>query len=115
MWWRIYYTDRVFTDQDGSPFDAPRQDVQVIAQEKDGSYELIHGRDYFYWEPACGGWHSCDMFGAFDHLVRADRQCLKFGRMLSDPDWRAMFARVKADVGGRTAAHSRERLREPYT
>ena len=116
MWWRVYYSDgSVYTSQDGTPFDAPRPDVQVIAQEKDGDYELVHGRDYFYYEPKVGGWHSCDIFGAFDHLIRAERQCLKFGRMLSDPDWRALFARVKEECGPRTGAYSRERLREPYT
>jgi hypothetical protein len=114
VWWRVYYSDgSVYTSQDGTPFDAPRQDVQVIAQEKDGDYQLAHGRDYFYFEEDRGGFAACDLFSAFDHLVRARRQCLFFGRMLSDSDWRALFARVKEDVGPRSAAYAREYRRDP--
>jgi hypothetical protein len=113
VWWRVYYSDSVFTDADGEPFDAPRVDVQVIVQEKDGDYEIVHGKDYFYWEPVCGGWHGTDIFGAFDHLIRSKRQCLLMGRMLSDPDWKELFARVKAECGARSAAYAREYQREP--
>ena len=112
MWWRVYYGDgSVFSDAEGSPFDAPRADVQAIAQEKSPDFEVVHGRDYFYWEPERGGWHSSDIFGAFDHLIRAPRQCLLFGRMLSDEAWRALFARVKADAGERSGRYARERHR----
>jgi hypothetical protein len=114
MWWRIYYGEGVFTDADGSPFDAPRVDVQVIVQEKDGDYELIHGKDYFYWEPKRGGWHATDLFGAFDHLIRAERQCLLVGRMLADDEWATLWSRVKQDCGPRTGRYARESLREPY-
>jgi hypothetical protein len=107
-WWRVYYSDRVFTDADGEPFDAPRTDAQVVVQEKDGDYELVHGRDYFYYEPERGGWHCSDIFGAFDHLIRSNRQCLLIGRMMSDPDWKALFERVKADCGPRSARYARE-------
>lgn len=113
-WWRVYYSDgSVFTEQDGTPYDAPRTDVQVIAQEKEGDYEIVHGRDYFYFEESRGGWHTSDIFGAFDHLCRADRQCLLFGRMMADPAWRELFARVKLDVGPRSGRWSREYHREP--
>ena len=109
MWWRIYYGDgRVFTDADGEPWDAPRVDVQVVAQAKDGDYELIHGRDHFYFEPERGGWMTTEIFGAIDHLMRARRQCLLFGRQLSDADYRAVLSRVHADCGERTHRYARE-------
>ncbi len=113
MWWRVYTSSGVFTSQDGTPFEAPRTDVQVVVQEKDGSYELVHGRDYFYFEPERGGWHTSDIFGAFDHLIRSKQQCLLIGRMLSDDEWRRLFARVKADVGPRDVKYAREYQREP--
>lgn len=115
MWWRVYYTDgSVFTDKDGSPDDAPRSGVGVIVQERShGDYELVHGKDYYYFEPVVGGWHSTDIFGAFDHLLRAKRQCLLFGRMMSDPEWGALFRRVKNEVGPRSATFMRENKREP--
>lgn len=111
MWWRVYYSSGVFTSDDGTPYDAPRTDVQVVVQEKDGDYTLVHGRDYFYFEADRGGWACCDLFGAFDHLIRAERQCLLIGRMLSDDEWRKLFARVKADCGPREHTYAREYLR----
>ena len=114
-WWKIYYEDgRVFSNEDGQPFDAPRVGVQVIVQGRDGSYELVHGKDYFYWEPRRGGWYSTDQFGAFDHLIRAERQCLLIGRMLADDEWQALWTRVKSECGPRTGRYARETLREPY-
>ena len=112
MWWRIYYERGVvYTSEDGSPFDAPRVGVQVIAQEKDGTYELIHGRDHFYWEPERGGWMTTEIFGAIDHLMRANRQCLLFGRQLSDADYTAVLERVWADCGKRDHRYAREYAR----
>lgn len=114
MWWRVYTSSSVFTDQDGQPYDAPRVDVQVIVQGRGGEYELVHGKDYFYWEAERGGWHATDIFGAFDHLIRAPRQCLLLGRMLADDEWSALFDRVKIECGPRTGRYARETLREPY-
>ena len=115
MWWRVYTSDGVFTSDDGSPWDAPRQDVQVIVQQDDAAgYRLIHSKDYFYWEEDRGGWNGGDTFAMFDHLLRAKHPCVIFGRMLSDEAWRELFHRVKADIGPRTGRANREPLREPY-
>lgn len=114
-WWRIYYgSGAVFTDADGSPFDAPRTDVQVIVQGRDNEYEIVHGKDYFYWEPRVGGWHGTDQFGSYDHLIRAERQCLLFGRMMTDVEWAELFRRVKEEAGPRSGRYAREYIREPF-
>ena len=113
-WWAVYYEDgSKFSSEDGEPFAAPAQGVMVVAQEKNGDYQLAHGMDYFYWEPERGGWATCDQFGAFDHLCRAKRQCLKFGRMLSDEEWAKLFQKIKTDLGPRGGRHARETSREP--
>jgi hypothetical protein len=103
VWWRIYYGDgRVFTDADGSPFDAPRVDVQVIVQQKGGDYERVCGRDHFYWEPERGGWCNSDIFGAMDHLIRSKHQCLLFGRQMSDEGYRQVHMRMLRDLPPRS-------------
>lgn len=113
MWWKVYYADgSVFTDKDGSPYDAPRVGVQVVVQEKDGDYELIHGRDHFYYEPKIGGWYSSDLFGAIDHLMRSKRQCLLFGRVMEDKEYHALMVRVRNEVGERIHCYARERNRK---
>jgi hypothetical protein len=113
MWWRVYYDDgSCFTSQEGTPFDAPRRGVQIIVQEKDGGHELVWGRDHFYFEPKSGGWCTSDLFGALDHLMRAERQCLLFGRWLNDDEFRELHRRVREDVGTREYRFAREADRE---
>jgi len=115
-WWRVYTASGVFTSEDGSPWDAPRQDVQIIVQEDDAAgWRIVHSKDYYYFEEERGGWNGGDTFAMFDHMLRAKSPCLLFGRMLSDEDWKALFSRVKTDVGERTGRANREPLREPYT
>ena len=49
--WTIYYKDgTTYTEQDGSPFDAPGDGVQVIAKERDdGSCTLANYSDFYRW------------------------------------------------------------------
>jgi hypothetical protein len=118
MWpeWRVYTSSGVFTSGERTPWTVPRQDVQVIVQSHpENDYEIVHSKDYYYWEPARGNWQGSDIFGMYDHLIRAEKPLVLFGRMLSDPDWRALFERVKLDCGPRTGRLNREPLREPYT
>lgn len=112
-WWKIYYdSGATFTESDGTPYDAPRQGLQCVVQEKDGDYEIIHGRDHFYWEPKIGGWYSSDLFGAMDHLLRSERQCLLFGRVMEDEAYRLLMKRVREEVGERVHCYARERNRQ---
>lgn len=111
-WWRIYYESSIFSSDDGSPFEAPRTGVQFIVQEKDGDYTIVHARDHYYWEPERGGWCSSDIFGAIDHLMRAKRQCLLFGRQMSDEDYREVHRRVLNDLPARAHSYAREYHRE---
>lgn len=59
--WFIYYGDgSVFSHEDGSPFDAPRTDVQVIVQqnpESPSGWCLTFGRRWYYWN---AGWWPDD-------------------------------------------------------
>ena len=58
--WTVYYGNRsTFTDEDGSPFEAPRTDVQVILQTHEASpsgYCLTFGKTYYSWEDGQGWW-----------------------------------------------------------
>jgi len=116
-WWRIYYEGgKVFTSEDGSPYDAPRIGVQVIAEEHPAAgYELIFGSDYYCFDPDRRGWWRGDIFTAMDHLMRARRQCLLFGRIVDDEEWRALFERINIELGPRAGRVTTEPRREPET
>lgn len=108
--WVIFYGDgSEFSSADGSPWDAPRQDVQIIASSHPmNGYNLVHGQDYFYYEEDRGGFAGCDQFSLYDHLIRAKYPCPLFGRMMSDIDWKSFFSRAKAKLGPKTGWTSEE-------
>ena len=98
--WVIYYEGAEFSSRDGSPWDAPRQGVQIIAQiDSWVGYELIFGKDYFYYEEDRGGWQTCDQFGFYDHCIRAKYPCPLFGRMMSDEAFKEFREGVKGILG----------------
>lgn len=98
--WVIFYEDGHFTSFDGTPWEAPRTGVMIIAEANDHiGWKLSHGLDYFYYEPERGGFATCDQYGSYDHLIRAKQPCLLFGRMMSTPEWQKFFAKCKAMLG----------------
>jgi hypothetical protein len=101
MRWRLYYENgSVFTDADGTPWDAPRQAVQMAVQEDPRvGYRYVSGEDYFYYEAERGGWNVTAQWGMFDHLLRAARPCVLFGRQMSDAGWSALHGRIKREMG----------------
>jgi hypothetical protein len=94
--WRIYYGDGSrFTSEDGSAFDAPRTNVQLIAQQDDSmGWELLSESDYYYFEPDTRGWYVADLFTVWDVLVRAKQPLIAFGRMLNTEEFRQIVLRV---------------------
>ena len=97
--WIVFYTDgSTFCSVDGSPWDAPRRSVQSIASSKEGNdWYNVNMRDYYYYERENGGWNEAnDLFTVFDHLIRAKRPLVLFGRMLSDAGWRETHKKMRA-------------------
>ena len=99
-WWRIYYGDgSVFTNEDGEPHDAPRTNVQVIAQD-DWSMgaEMISEFDYYYWEPDTWGWYGADLFTVWDVLIRTKYPLIMFGRMMNKEEYKELSKRILAEL-----------------
>ena len=101
MWWRVHYDDgSSYSNEDGSPWDAPRLGVVVIAVENDQVGWLpIHGEDYYYWEEDRDGWNATDILGMRDHLERAHRPLVLFGRQVKLSEYRATLSKVKKLYG----------------
>src|SRR5512135_714351 len=93
MWWRIYYAnDFVFTDQDGSPYDAPSRGVVVITQaDPINGYRTVKGDFYI---KQIWGWEGCDLFGLWDYLADYGAKTVKFGRTLDNPDYERIFQKA---------------------
>jgi hypothetical protein len=94
MRWIIYYGDGTeYSNQDGSVFDAPARNVQVIAQEDpDTGQTFARSSDYYWWTDA--GWHSGDWFGLFDYLVEPGPKKVLFGRTIGNREYEAILQKA---------------------
>jgi hypothetical protein len=92
--WRVFYGDgSTFDNLQGSPFDAPRLDVQVIVQKNDTvGWKILNGHDYFYFDPKRDGWQETNEW--HDTLLATYHPLLLFGRRMSRADWSRMRRRA---------------------
>ncbi len=94
--WALYYDDGTrFTDEDGSPAEAPARGVQVIAESDPDVGRRLHLRADFYLYLG-DRWISVDIHGLIDHLADV-MGLVKVGRMLSRPDFLEIYERAIAD------------------
>lgn len=98
--WRVYYGNgETFTSDQGGAHDAPRTDVQIIAQQDQSmGWELLSSSDYYYYEEDRRNWYIADVFTIFDHLIRAKYPVILFGRMISDDEFTEITKRVLDDL-----------------
>lgn len=113
--WRIYYgSGALFTNEDGTPWEAPRVDVQAIAQPNERTgWHILHSADAYYYEDEREGWNKADGFTKWDHLIRAPQPLLVFGRMLPGYAYQKVLERAQADLAAigepKTGRHEDER------
>jgi hypothetical protein len=97
--YRIYYGDgSTYSDEDGPADQAPKRNVQTIAQRNDLVGRRIERGDNFYvWTDH--GWRGCDQFGLYDYLIEPGFKVVLFGRSLPDAEYRAVLGRACKDPG----------------
>lgn len=95
--WRIHYDDgSTYSDQDGPPELAPVDGVVVVARiDVDVGRELLHLKDYYYWER--DRWWGCDLFGMWDYLRRPGWKKVIAGRNTEHANYSAIFERARLD------------------
>jgi len=75
--WVVFYVDgSSFSSEDGSPSDAPREGVQIIAQQDRGcGLRWVHSRDCYCWhaDGRNGCWIGHNAVGLRRYLFWSDR------------------------------------------
>lgn len=102
--WRIWYDDgTTFTDDDGSPFEAPPLGVVCITQRTDDEHhstghELVHLFDYYWFDPEghLSPWWGGEAFGLWDYLMRPGERKVVFGRTLDSPHYQGIIGKAMA-------------------
>jgi hypothetical protein len=98
MNWAVFYDDGSrFTDEDGSPEEAPSFGViACVAPNEDMGREVIHGWDWYYFNKIC--FWGCDLHGYLDRqLHNLPCRALKQGRTIATPDFKAIHKKACDD------------------
>lgn len=93
MWqWCIYYGDwTTYTSEDGSAWDAPGRNVQVVLTgDSDHNWAVVNIRDFYWYLPETDQWEGGEIFGLWDYLVRPGPKKVIFGRALPNLEFRAI-------------------------
>lgn len=99
MNWRVYFGDGS-TVADVDPWTVPGLDVQAIVQaDEDVGRYVLHGHDFYWWEPEEGQWFGGDHFGLWDYLARPGPRKVVFARSLSNVAYKAILSRALSDPG----------------
>lgn len=97
--WRIWYGDgTTFSSAEGSPYYAPRQNVQVIAGADPlvGRY-MAAARDAYWWDISAQRWFGGDRWGEWDYMCQLGPRVVLYGRTVSDDAYNACIAAALAD------------------
>jgi hypothetical protein len=95
--WRIYYGNgKTFSSLDGLPEDAPPWNVQLIIQldEITGRYNQT-GDNFYIW--IGDKWVGVDQIGLLDYLAHESPSIVKFGRTLSNEDYKKILKVAESD------------------
>lgn len=100
--WRIYYGDRTtYSSEDGSPFDAPPDNVQAIVfVDPTVGRGIVAKRSIYYWVPEEGQWSGLmDQlgYGLFDYLRQPGARKVIFGRTISNAAYDAVIRQAVTD------------------
>ena len=98
MRWKIYYSGATFSDLDGSAYDAPARDCQMIAcSDQDHGWYLCRSDHYYWYLPDSDLWQGGDMFGLFDYLIEPGQKRVLFGRTISNDEFQAVLSLATND------------------
>jgi hypothetical protein len=115
--WRIYYgDDSTFSNLEGTIWEVPPRDVQVIIQtDRDHGWASQTGSDYYVWDNRGDGerWWGVDIFGLFDYLLEPGPRKVLFGRTVTSERFGEIFRRAKADPGFERKTAFRRQERRP--
>lgn len=114
MDWKVHYGDgKTFSDEDGSPEQAPALNVQAIAERNKKVGRRIISGFHFYVRRE-GRWEGVDWFGVVDHFITLG--LLKAGRTVSDETFEQILinAQDDPDLPIKSSPHPTENGRNTY-
>jgi hypothetical protein len=96
--WRIYYGDgSTYSNEDGSPFAAPPDNVQAVVYVDKEHGRIINAmRDFYWWVEAENEWWGGDLFGVWDYLRQPGPKKVIFARSVNHAQYNAVIKEALA-------------------
>lgn len=105
MLWRIYYGDgSTYSDEDGSPYYAPKSDVQAIAVADPAvSYIVLTRADFYCYDPewSTPNWRTMDDWGFTEYMREPGPRLVLFGKWVGNHEYQALITRISNELGER--------------
>lgn len=97
--WRIYYGDgSTYDSRDGSVWDAPSANVQVVVNaDMDTGWNAERACDYYWYDLDLAYWQAGDIFGLWDYLSRPGQKKVIFGRLIPLAEYQATLRKAMSD------------------
>lgn len=97
--WKIYYTDGTsFTDQDGSPEDAPAKGVALVLQQEGRcNRRVLKLRDWYRWCPRHNRWFECDEYDVLKELDNYGKVVARHGEYMLEADFEKILIASHSD------------------
>lgn len=95
--WIVYYEDETtFASSEGSPSEAPRRGVLVVANsDKEVGKVLHHRADFYVWR---NEWLPADRFGLMDYLLEpGSEKIVLWGRMTTRDIMQKIYIKALQD------------------
>lgn len=96
---RIIYGDgSTFTDADGSPYDAPRLNVQcIVGPDRHNGRYIVSDKDAYWWEEHQERWRGGDRHGEWIYMLRLGPRVVLYGEQIDDDVYNACIVAALTD------------------
>lgn len=96
---KIFYGDgATYSDADGSPWDAPRRNVQaIIGPDKANGRYILAQHDAYWWDEIRRRWFGGDRYGEWDYLDQLGPKVVLRGRFISNEEYASCIAAALND------------------
>ena len=97
--WRIFYDDgSTFDSEAGEPHEAPSEGfICAIGYDESRQRYIMHGWDFYRWDPGSRQWWGMNLFGLLDALRRNSVYAYKEGRTITKAEFQRIVQRAHAD------------------
>lgn len=97
--WKIFYGGQVtYSDADGSPYDAPRLNVQaIVGPDRNTGRYMVSDKDAYWWIPEEQRWRGGDRHGEWIYMLRLGPRVVLYGEQIDEDEYNSCISAALND------------------